>query len=458
MAVKETKLYDILCVAPDATPQAIKKAYRHQALRYHPDKNSDPGAEEQFKAISEAYQILSDDSKRKVYDERGQAGIDSEKMSGGLDPRELMRELFGGDQFTKYIGTLSILEMFSMDEEASTPLTEEEKEIEAKKKQDLLLAKEKAKVDQLAATLLIKIEGWREDDVVEFKKSVEIEAHELSEAPGGSALCSLIGCIYTQEAKQHMRRYLGLQKFFSEMSEKSSKIVNVVELMSSAVKAQSYAEMAAKETPGDEKDGNVAAMQQEYTQRAMKNTMKMMWRMGRIEIDATLRKVCEQIMEDTTVDKTEQARRAKAIEEIGEIFTQVGWLTKREEDAIVAALASGAMETLHVTKFKVKNNVDKVYQEVDFTNQNLLAAMKKMRNDQYQVVEGDIITWSMEILVGKPLKNVVLKERVASAWELGELKKPGFLSANPFGELREKNVGDMEPRELPYVVDFTEFK
>ncbi|HEY6291797.1 MAG TPA: J domain-containing protein [Terriglobia bacterium] len=64
--------YAILGVARDAKPEAIRKAYRHLARKYHPDVNpGNKGAEEKFKVLSEAYEILSDEKKRKVYDQYG---------------------------------------------------------------------------------------------------------------------------------------------------------------------------------------------------------------------------------------------------------------------------------------------------------------------------------------------------------------------------------------------------
>ncbi|KKY36716.1 putative dnaj heat shock family protein [Diaporthe ampelina] len=70
--VKETKLYDQLGVKPDASQDEIKKGYRKAALKYHPDKNKDnPDAAEKFKECSQAYEILSDPEKRKVYDQYG---------------------------------------------------------------------------------------------------------------------------------------------------------------------------------------------------------------------------------------------------------------------------------------------------------------------------------------------------------------------------------------------------
>ncbi|KAJ5223551.1 hypothetical protein N7468_008093 [Penicillium chermesinum] len=70
--VAETKLYDALSVKPDATQDEIKKAYRKAALKHHPDKNKDnPQAAEKFKDVSQAYEVLSDPEKRKVYDQFG---------------------------------------------------------------------------------------------------------------------------------------------------------------------------------------------------------------------------------------------------------------------------------------------------------------------------------------------------------------------------------------------------
>lgn len=75
--VADTKLYDVLSIFPNATQDDMKKAYRKAALKHHPDKNLDKPepASEKFKEVSQAYEVLSDPEKRKVYDQYGLGGV-----------------------------------------------------------------------------------------------------------------------------------------------------------------------------------------------------------------------------------------------------------------------------------------------------------------------------------------------------------------------------------------------
>ena len=103
--------YEILGVDKSADKRELKKAYRKLALKYHPDKNPSKDAEEKFKEISEAYAVLSDDNKRKMYDQYGHAGIDQQYTSEdifrgadfgdifrgmGFDINDIFSQFFGG--------------------------------------------------------------------------------------------------------------------------------------------------------------------------------------------------------------------------------------------------------------------------------------------------------------------------------------------------------------------------
>lgn len=74
MAVMGKDYYKILGIPSGANEDEIKKAYRKMALKYHPDKNKEPNAEEKFKEIAEAYDVLSDPKKRGLYDQYGEEG------------------------------------------------------------------------------------------------------------------------------------------------------------------------------------------------------------------------------------------------------------------------------------------------------------------------------------------------------------------------------------------------
>src|SRR5438105_3873320 len=91
--------YEILGVERNAGDEEIKKAYRKLAVKFHPDKNpGDKAAEEQFKELGEAYEVLNDSQKRSAYDQYGHAAFDKRAGFGrGFhDPFEVFREVFGG--------------------------------------------------------------------------------------------------------------------------------------------------------------------------------------------------------------------------------------------------------------------------------------------------------------------------------------------------------------------------
>jgi DnaJ family protein B protein 6 len=112
-------------VPKSASVSEIKKAYRKLALKWHPDKNPEnkEDAEVRFKEISEAYEVLSDEKKRRIYDQYGKEGLvnngrgnneSNYRMDGHFgfpftfrDPEDVFREFFGGDPFADFFGLSS---------------------------------------------------------------------------------------------------------------------------------------------------------------------------------------------------------------------------------------------------------------------------------------------------------------------------------------------------------------
>ncbi|HZC88892.1 MAG TPA: molecular chaperone DnaJ [Nitrososphaera sp.] len=99
--------YDVLGIQKSASKDEIKNTYRKLALQYHPDRNKDPGSEEKFKEISEAYAVLSDDEKRKRYDTYGHVGPEEVFRGSEANFDEVFRDMgFGGfrDIFEQFFG------------------------------------------------------------------------------------------------------------------------------------------------------------------------------------------------------------------------------------------------------------------------------------------------------------------------------------------------------------------
>ena len=88
--------YDVLGVDKSADATAIKKAYRKLAMKYHPDKNpGDKEAEEKFKEINEAYEVLSDETKRRNYDQFGHEGVNGQGFGGAGGFGDIFGDIFG---------------------------------------------------------------------------------------------------------------------------------------------------------------------------------------------------------------------------------------------------------------------------------------------------------------------------------------------------------------------------
>ncbi|WP_457913926.1 molecular chaperone DnaJ [Candidatus Gillettellia adelgis] len=89
--------YEILGVSKTADEREIKKAYKRLAMKYHPDRNQDKGAEILFKQIKEAYEILTNDQKRAAYDKYGDAAFEQNRMEegNGADFSDIFGDVFG---------------------------------------------------------------------------------------------------------------------------------------------------------------------------------------------------------------------------------------------------------------------------------------------------------------------------------------------------------------------------
>ncbi|EFA85864.1 DNAJ heat shock N-terminal domain-containing protein [Heterostelium album PN500] len=264
--LEKADYYEVLGVSKTATHSEIRKAYYKLATEFHPDKNrNDQYAEEMFKRISEAYQVLSDADKRKKYDQFGFDGM-NENM---IDPIDLFRLIFGGGQFQDFFGDLSFYEMFAQAETDPSQIKQPTPEEMEKK--------HRARIDELCKQLIILIEPYTQGNKKEFTE---------------------------MEAKQHTT--FG---FIHELSEKSHRMGEMFSMVKAAVKMQSQVNTMDENAPPE---------------GLLKEGLKLIWKVGRLDIDTAVREVCEEVMNKKKVASKERKLRVEAIKLIGQIFEKKG--------------------------------------------------------------------------------------------------------------------------------------
>lgn len=246
--------YNVLNVSPTATATEIKKAYYSLSLQYHPDRTQSLNEvtrrdyAERFKLISQAYTILSDPEKRKLYNRYGK---DERLTSNGpvgfsmedFDAEEFFRLMFGGEQFIKIIGDFELAKSFKHAlseiikdaENKGKEETREEKEEKTRKR--LAYAEERSRareerVEQLSTNLIYKISVFTEsipnnsdekqiDEALRnFTEITRLDMANLLSAPHGVQLLHSIGYIYSSKGK------LWLSKFDSQEGNIGKRMIN----------------------------------------------------------------------------------------------------------------------------------------------------------------------------------------------------------------------------------------
>jgi len=304
-AVKDTALYDLLGVAPDASPAQIKKAYYKKAVQCHPDKNpDDPTANERFQALSNAFQVLSDPELRAKYDKGGDEAV---KGQQGMDAGVFYAMMFGSDAFEPIIGKMSILANMGFDsKDAEAPEGVSPEVFHAASQQLAAWRREVEVATNLARILEPYVSGDADEE--KFREQIQLIGSDLGVTAVGQALVNCIGYCYETYGKLALGtanvsgtaedRVRGAASYWASSGHN---VVTKLRLGIAAVKAAD-AEKRAKELG----TGDLNAQAQE-------KAVEVIWRAMVQEVEAMLTEVVFKVTRDQSVDIDTRKKRAQAL-------------------------------------------------------------------------------------------------------------------------------------------------
>jgi len=298
--VKDMAYYDALGLPSDATQSQIKRAYYVNARKWHPDKNDTEEAKAKFQLIGEAYQVLSDESLRKVYDRQGKDGLSADRTEQSLDQVDaslIFTMLFGNDSFNDIVGRLQIVTQTIIGEQPGS--TNEDA-------QSAMFELERRRTIRLALKLVQRIQPHVDATTDQEREEVENNwaslAQSLVNVRYGEELLNSVGKSYCLIAQQYIGSWIDSMQ--AKQEERDRNIEALKGLMNSV--------QETSRNPTMESD----------QEEEVPPYIKLMWNATVIDISTTLREVVMKVLNDKSVNDEVRTARAHAILKLGKIYEE----------------------------------------------------------------------------------------------------------------------------------------